>query len=178
MQGAIHVESAPGYGSVFRFYIAVKPPLQQSAAGHVIEDMYHASVQATAHLLVVEDNEINCEVIIGMLNQLGYHAESVSNGEEAVDAVCREANHWNLVLMDVEMPVLDGLAAAQKIRKWEASHCRNAIPIIALTAHAMRTHGDEILQSGMDDYLSKPIEIALLKSMLIRWLPSDVVVRE
>lgn len=178
MQGAIHVESAPGYGSVFRFYIAVKPPLQQIAAGQVIEDMYQAAVHNTAHLLVVEDNEINREVIIGMLNQLGYHAESVSNGEEAVDAVCREANHWNLVLMDVEMPVLDGLAAAQKIRKWEASHCRNAIPIIALTAHTMRTHGDEILQSGMDDYLSKPIDIALLKSMLIRWLPSDAVVNQ
>ncbi len=178
MQGAIHVESAPGYGSVFRFYIAVKPPLQRNFTNHAAEGMYHASVDNTAHLLVVEDNEINREVIIGMLNQLGYHAESASNGEEAVNAVCREANHWNLILMDVEMPVLDGLAAAQKIRLWESAHCRDAIPIIALTAHTMRTHGDEISQSGMDDYLSKPLDIVLLKNMLLRWLPADTVVKD
>ena len=178
MHGTIHVESAPGYGSVFRFYIAVKPPLQQSGASQTAEEMHHALADNAAHLLVVEDNEINREVIITMLEQLGYHAESVSNGEEAVNAVCREANQWNLVLMDVEMPVLDGLAAAKKIRLWEASHCRNAIPIIALTAHTIHTHGDEILQSGMDDYLSKPLDITLLKSMLLRWLPSNTVFKE
>lgn len=172
MQGAIHVESAPGYGSVFRFYITVKPPLQQSEASG---RFYSTPVNDTPHVLVVEDNDINSEVIVGMLKQLGYYAASVANGQDAVNAICSESNHWNLVLMDVEMPVLDGMAAAQKIRTWEAEHYRNAIPIIALTAHAVSTHGDDILKAGMDDYLSKPVDITLLKSMLIKWLPTQTV---
>jgi two-component system, sensor histidine kinase LadS len=178
MQGAIHVESALGYGSVFRFHIAVKPPLQQTTTGSMADRFYSTPVRGTPHVLVAEDNDINSEVIVGMLNQLGYYAASVANGQDAVNAICSESNHWNLVLMDVEMPVLDGLAATQKIRTWEIEHCRNAIPVIALTAHTARTHGDEILKAGMDDYLSKPVDIALLKSLLIRWLPSDAAVAE
>ena len=171
MQGAIQVESAPGYGSVFRFHIAVKPPLQQGDARISEQPVHSTPLYGTPHILVVEDNDINSEVIIGMLNQLGYYAAGVTNGEAAVTAICCEDNPWHLVLMDVEMPVLDGLAAAQKIRKWEAMHYRNATPVIALTAHTVRTHGDEIMQSGMDDYLSKPVDITLLKNMLLKWLP-------
>lgn len=173
MNGAIHVDSEPGYGSVFRFHIAIKPPMEQEADRHAAGELRNATVRTTAHVLVAEDNEINREVIIGMLNQLGYYAESVVNGEDAVNAVCREANHWSMVLMDVEMPVLDGVAAAQKIRQWEARQRRKAIPIIALTAHAMRTHGDEIAQAGMNGYLGKPVDIAVLKSVLTKWLPAD-----
>lgn len=175
MHGAIHVESALGYGSVFRFHISVQPPLQQTAADDMPDRFHSTPVRGTPHVLVVEDNDINSEVIVGMLNQLGYYAASVANGQDAVNAICSESNHWNLVLMDVEMPVLDGLAATQKIRTWEIEHYRNAIPIIALTAHTASTHGDEILKAGMDDYLSKPVDIALLKSLLIRWLPTGAV---
>jgi CheY-like chemotaxis protein len=175
MGGTIHVDSELGYGSVFRFHIAIKPPLEQDADRHAAEVLHNATARSTAHVLVAEDNDINREVIIGMLNQLGYYAEAVANGEEAVNAVCREANHWNLVLMDVEMPVLDGVTASQKIRQWEARHNRKAIPIIALTAHSMRTHGDEIkTKAGMNGYLGKPVDIAVLKSVLIKWLPADV----
>ncbi|HSC74709.1 MAG TPA: ATP-binding protein, partial [Pseudomonadales bacterium] len=178
MNGDIHVESAPGYGSVFHFYVEVQPPLQQDINADTPARFSSASMRNTAHILVAEDDAINNEVIIGMLTQLGYHAECVSNGEDAVSAVCRNASHWNLLLMDVEMPIQDGLAAAQKIRAWEARHYRKAIPIVALTAHTIRTHGSNILQAGMDDYLSKPIDITLLKNMLIKWLPKETIVEK
>lgn len=73
--------------------------------------------------------------------------------------------------MDVEMPVMDGLEAARKIRQWEAAEYRNAIPIIALTAHAMRDHEEKSRRAGMDDHLSKPVDISLLQNMLAKWLP-------
>ncbi len=170
MSGHIHVESAPGYGSLFRFQIVVRPPQHPTAAPdrHALQGRY---VPSGARILVAEDNDTNSEVIVGLLQQLGYRAECVSNGAEAVRRICQSAEQWDLVLMDVEMPVMDGLEAARKIRQWEAAEYRNAIPIIALTAHAMRDHEEKSRRAGMDDHLSKPVDISLLQNMLAKWLP-------
>lgn len=171
MGGDISVESAPGYGSVFRFHFDVLPP-DSSALDPVSStpDIYNSGDHRQVRILVAEDNDINREVILGLLEEFGYRAECVRDGEEAVRRACDPDTHWHLILMDIEMPLLDGLTAAQRIRAWEADQYRNATPIIALTAHAMRSYAEKIRQAGMDDHLTKPIEMRQLQNMLDKWL--------
>jgi signal transduction histidine kinase/CheY-like chemotaxis protein len=106
------------------------------------------------HILVAEDNPINQMFIAAVISKTRYRFDLVSNGREAVDAVTQR--NYGLVLMDVQMPELDGMAATQAIRALAAPKCD--VPIIALTAHALAEARQDIIASGMDDYLSKPIQ--------------------
>jgi signal transduction histidine kinase len=171
MGGKISVDSAPGYGSVFRFYINVHPPKSSSEITHANRQQALGSV---ARIMVVEDDPASNQVIFNLLTELGYAAEYVRNGAEAVKLFCSEDNHWDLVLMDIEMPVMDGVSASHAMRNWEIKNFRNATPIIAMTAHTMRSHTEKMLQAGMDDHLVKPIDPALLQHMLSRWLTSII----
>ena len=173
MSGAMHVESAPGYGSLFRFFIHVQPARNSLSSSTTTAEPTHRHKPlsiSNVHILVVEDNEINREVIGGLLARLGLQVEFSVNGSDAVNKACQDHAHWDLILMDIEMPVMDGLSAAQHIRVWEAEQCRNATPIVALTAHAERGYADIILQVGMDDYLIKPIDFNQLQNTLRKWL--------
>lgn len=117
-----------------------------------------------ARILVAEDNATNREVALAQLQKLGYVADAVFNGAEAVGAV--ENGHYDLVLMDCEMPVMDGYEATHRIRE-----AHPGIPIIAVTADAMSGDRERCLREGMNDYLSKPVEIGLLAASLLKWLP-------
>jgi CheY-like chemotaxis protein len=108
--------------------------------------------------------------MVSLLAELGHRAECVANGAEALKVFCHTDAHWDLVLMDVEMPVLDGLAATQRLRAWEEKYCRNAVPVIALTGHDAHSHEDRIRQAGMDDHIVKPVELDRLHTVLARWL--------
>jgi CheY-like chemotaxis protein/HPt (histidine-containing phosphotransfer) domain-containing protein len=120
-------------------------------------------------LLVAEDNPINQEVIIEVLRELGYEADVVDNGRLALEAL--ERTPYPLVLMDCQMPELDGYQAAREIRKREASGVH--LPIIAVTAHALVGERDRAIDAGMDDYITKPINPKLLKEALERWWPRE-----
>lgn len=174
MGGAIQVESAPDYGSLFRFHIQVTPPhaqtLQQDS--HTEANPGDRDNSPKARILVAEDNETNREVIISFLQRLGHHAECVNTGIDAVNRVCSDDERWGLVLMDIEMPLMDGLVATRKIRSWEQARGRAALPIIALTAHAIRGYEDRARESGMNDHLSKPIELNKLRKTIEKWLIS------
>ena len=119
-------------------------------------------------ILVVEDNEVNLEIALLQLQQLGYQTKAVRDGAEAVVAI--ETHHYALVLMDCHMPVMDGFAATAAIREREAGGPR--LPIIALTANAMPGDREGCLRAGMDDYLTKPFEVDALQAVLRRWLPA------
>ncbi|MEL6821452.1 MAG: response regulator, partial [Calditrichota bacterium] len=107
-------------------------------------------------ILLAEDNKINQKVAERMLTKMGYHVISVDDGEKAITILLKE--RFDLILMDVQMPVLDGLSATRKIRSLPAEeHFRPDIPIIALTANAMKGDRDKCIAAGMDDYVSKPI---------------------
>ena len=121
------------------------------------------------HLLLAEDNPVNQRVAVHMLNKLGHAVEVVDNGALAVAAVA--GGHYALVLMDCQMPQMDGFAATAAIRSAEAKS--RHLPIIAMTANAMQGDRERCLAAGMDDYLAKPIDINLLAEMLAQWLPSD-----
>jgi CheY-like chemotaxis protein/HPt (histidine-containing phosphotransfer) domain-containing protein len=120
-------------------------------------------------LLVAEDNPINQEVIVEVLRELGYEADVVGNGRLALEAL--EAQAYPLVLMDCQMPELDGYQAARAIRKREAGGMR--VPIIAVTAHALVGERQRAIDAGMDDYITKPINPKLLKEALERWWPRE-----
>jgi len=128
-----------------------------------------------ARVLLAEDNEINQEVARGILNMVNLVVDVANNGQEAVDAL--KAKTYDAVLMDVQMPVLDGYAATQAIRESGADY--KAIPIIAMTAHAMAGDREKSLEAGMTDYVTKPIDPDQLYNTLIKWIePADRVVPE
>ena len=130
-----------------------------------------------AHVLVVEDNPLNQELAISMLAVLGCRTKLAGNGREAVEAVASSPldalqDPYDLVLMDCQMPVMDGYAATGAIRDWEASRgADQALPIVALTANAMQGDRERCLAAGMTDYLAKPFSQQQLAEVLSRWLP-------
>ena len=118
-------------------------------------------------ILLAEDNAINQRVALKTLEKLGYRAEAVGNGAEALEALARR--RYDLVLMDVQMPEMDGMEATRIIRDQSSAVRDHDVPIVALTAHAMKEDRDACLAAGMNDYLSKPIKPDELMTALVRW---------
>ena len=117
-------------------------------------------------MLVAEDNKINQQLMALLLRNAGHHVDLVENGEQAVEAV--RTGTYDVVLMDVQMPILDGMQATRLIRALPAPADR--VPIIALTAHAMSGAREEYIAAGMDDYLSKPLDAATMLAMVSNWI--------
>ena len=180
MGGDAGVESTPGQGSRFWFRIG----LERVAAGTDNREMQRAQkANATAntkpvglsgHVLVVEDNRVNQRVIRALLDSLGLTCVVEEDGQQGFDAVKRAGNaaRPDLILMDLQMPVLDGYAATAKIRLWEAESSLPRLPIIALTADAFAEDQQHCIDAGMDDFLAKPVDRDALAITLRRWLPS------
>jgi CheY-like chemotaxis protein len=176
--GKMGVESVAGQGSTFWFTAVFDklPPLPATASLLPAETRPAVPpVQAVAvdghraRVLLVEDNAINQTVALKMLEKLGYRADAVADGREAISAL--ETTPYDLVLMDVQMPVLDGFAATRAIRSGRTKAVRPDIPIIAMTAHAIEGDREKCLEAGMDDYVSKPVALPALAAALERWLP-------
>ena len=172
MGGAMGVRSAEGRGSTFWFTVALEPapatetPSAPDSAAEAASTGRGAGCGARdVRVLVAEDNSVNREVALAQLRKLGYAASTVVNGVEAVEAV--RSGSYDLVLMDCEMPVMDGFEAARRIRQSLGSK----IPIVAVTADAMPADRDHCLKEGMDDYMTKPVELRKLAQLLDKWLP-------
>ena len=131
-----------------------------------------AAIAARARVLVAEDNIVNQKVAVRQLEKFGCRADVVANGLEAVEAVSRIS--YAAVLMDCQMPEMDGLEATMKIRTREGEQQGSRrLPIIAMTANAMQGDREKCLQAGMDDYLAKPVKLELMEAMLARWIPGQ-----
>lgn len=144
--------------------------IKRSAPEFITRHSAKEYMQFKAHVLVVEDNATNQLVIEGVLSTLGITVDIAGNGLEAVTSLQNYSGH-DLIFMDCQMPVLDGYQATQKIRSKNSGIINNTIPIVAMTANAMEGDRQKCLDSGMDDYLSKPIDPAKVVSMLEKWLP-------
>ncbi len=165
--GTIGVESTPDAGSTFWFEIPVdkaERAKSSSAAEAETQDEEGAS-HPRSRVLVAEDNTVNQKLIVKMLRTMGYRADCVANGKEAVDAV--RTMPYDLILMDVLMPEMDGLEATGEILRSTNAHDRPLI--IAMTANAIKGDRERCIAAGMDDYLSKPIDKGELEAMLERY---------
>ena len=164
MGGDITVHSRPGEGSVFSFSVPlveapVEPASSLPAAGEA------AGRARPLHVLVAEDHDVNRQVMDAVLESLGHRATFAANGQEAVDAVRRQV--FDVVLMDLHMPVMDGFEATRRIRALPEP-ARAAVPIFALTADAFPETRDRCLVAGMNDFLTKPIVSQALATSLRR----------
>ncbi|MEP7134992.1 MAG: PAS domain S-box protein [Chloroflexota bacterium] len=128
--------------------------------------------KVSQRLLLAEDNPINQKLAITVLQKAGYSVDTVDTGSEAVSKAM--TNQYNAILMDVQMPVMDGFEATQQIRVWEQNSGAH-IPIIAMTAHAMQGDRERCLEAGMDDYITKPLQPRVLFSVLDRWIRIETV---
>jgi CheY-like chemotaxis protein/HPt (histidine-containing phosphotransfer) domain-containing protein len=123
-----------------------------------------------ARILIAEDNSTNREVALGMLRKLGLRANAVSNGAEAISAL--ESIPYDLVLMDMRMPVMDGVEATRQIRSPRSGVLNCNIPVVAMTANAMDSDRQLCLAAGMNDFVAKPVSAAKLRDALRKWLPT------
>jgi CheY-like chemotaxis protein len=160
MGGKIAVESVEGVGTTF----TVNLPLTRvdSAPSAVVVEPASALVAPAGELrvLAAEDNPVNQLVLKTLLGEIGVEVVIVSNGQEALDAWRDGA--WDIVLMDIQMPVMDGIAAVRSIRTIEQEESRRKTPVVAVTANAMDHHKAEYLAAGMDAIIPKPISLACL----------------
>ncbi|OQX01506.1 MAG: hypothetical protein BWK73_45850 [Thiothrix lacustris] len=171
MGGCIRVKSTEGHGSTFYFELSLDkhtPPV--SIAPEPLQAQTHGAVTATleGHLLLVEDNLVNIKVAHVMLTKLGMSFDIAMDGHEAVAML--DKNHYDLVLMDCQLPGMDGYAATRQFRQQEQARHTPRTPVIALTANAMQGDRENCLQAGMDDYMTKPISMASLRQKLQQWL--------
>lgn len=126
-------------------------------------------------ILLVEDNPVNQKLALLLLRRAGYEVDVASNGKEAIRMYTAPGAHYDLVFMDIQMPEMDGLEAAREIRRWESAQAdppsRGPVPIVAMTAHAMKGDREKSLRAGMNDHLTKPIRKAPLLETIERWVP-------
>ena len=134
---------------------------------HTIREIRRGAVR----ILLAEDNITNQQVAVGILKKLGLRADAVANGAEAVKSL--EMIPYDLVLMDVQMPEMDGIEATREIRNLQSAVRNHQIPIIAMTAHALQGDRERCIEAGMNDYVPKPISPQILAEALEKWLPKE-----
>ena len=179
MGGEAGVESTPGQGSRFWFSVRTERvsvsedsrQLVRRDTAALLEQRYP---QLRGHVLIVEDNPTNQLVLNALLPKFGLQTTLAENGQEAVDCLIERGAAIDVILMDLQMPIMDGFEATRRIRDWEQLTGRPAIPIIALTADAFPEDREHCMRIGMDDFLAKPIIIEELKRALVSRLQAGV----
>ena len=167
MGGSISVDSAVGKGSTFSFFIPFEPGSRDLAAGEAVEKNRSAAESlGSLNILLAEDNEINAQLTQVFLEGKGHTVVLARNGRMALEALAEK--DFDIVLMDVEMPVMDGLEATRRIRGGEAGEHNRSMPVVAMTAHALNESKDACRDAGMNDFQSKPVELNDLAMVLYR----------
>jgi signal transduction histidine kinase/CheY-like chemotaxis protein len=208
MGGNISVKSRKGMGSTFSFYVACRVPTQEEKAQHLLKEQQEKLSRSSRRkrkadddeqqqqiekqqkrVMIVEDNIINQQVLTRYLKNMGYSFQCANNGQEAVDLFEQSISHpkdgirpFDFILMDTEMPVLNGIEATRAIRQLERSESLNKnnnnsndplFPppvIIGMSGNAREEHVQEALEAGMQDYLTKPYDLKDLSAKLERWM--------
>jgi PAS domain S-box-containing protein len=182
MGGDVTVESTPGQGSTFHFTAWMKISGKKAEKGTGPEKALECQApplngtpdtgetprhSLPAHILVAEDNPVNRKLVNYMLSKAGYRLTLVEDGRQALDTYSAEPGHFDLIFMDIQMPRMTGLEATREIRKRETPPAH--IPIIAMTAQAMKGDREKCINAGMDDYIAKPIKQDVVLSVIKKW---------
>lgn len=168
MGGTVDLESTPGLGSTFGFTVPLEVGPEKEMSS-VLAALQQAPATLHGTVLLAEDNVVNREIAVAMLELLGCTVDIAEDGQEVLDAV--NARSYDLILMDCQMPNLDGLNASRLIRERESRRPhRRHLPIVALTANAMEGDREQCLAAGMDGYLAKPFTFDQLHHALAPWL--------
>ena len=169
MNGEISAKSKPGAGSTFSFFVELSQYHGEEPVSFPEQNAYLTKSYDGYHLLVVEDNEINQEIAKAFLTDMGFAVDIANNGEEAVAAFLQKT--YDLIFMDIRMPVMDGLTATKKIRKLEKKKKETEpgalrTPIVAMTANTMQEDRKASESAGMDSHISKPIDVKEVRQVL------------
>ncbi|MDR1660278.1 MAG: response regulator [Desulfovibrio sp.] len=173
MDGTMGVNSTLGEGSTFWFTVKAKCVPGPEAAGMeatVVAAADAAGIFAGCRILLAEDIDINREIVAALLESTGVEIDSVGNGEDALRNVNDAPARYDLILMDVQMPTMDGLEATRHIRALDAPEAKT-VPIIAMTAHVFREDIEKCLEAGMNNHVSKPLEFVELVEKMRHYLP-------
>ena len=173
MGGSISVKSKPGKGSVFTIELPLKvikekEPVVSDDFAAVEEETEEAKAEfySSKRVLIVEDNELNMEIMGALMEMIGIQTEKAYNGQEAVNRLQEVAEGWfDLIFMDIQMPVLDGYEATRRIRRMEREDLKH-IPIFAVSANALAEDVKNSLEAGMNGHISKPVDLDLLKKVM------------
>jgi CheY-like chemotaxis protein len=169
MGGSISVTSTVGVGSTFVLHLTLPVQATETSASPYEQNIIYLDKDAntrTLPVLLIEDYEPNILVATNLLDNFGYRYEIAHNGQEALDKYA--AGKYSLILMDVQMPFMDGLETTSRIRASEKAQDAKHVPIIAMTAHALKGDRERCLQAGMDDYITKPFSPHQLQAVLIK----------
>ena len=173
MGGDVSVRSVVGQGTVMRAAIPFRVPIQSLA--HVVAQKKAITCYQTLRVLLVEDEETNQAVIQKYLMKFLHEATLAVDGLEALQFLAEQ--DFDLILMDIQMPVMDGVEATRAIREGRAGEDKADIPIIAMTAYAMTGDKEKFLEAGMNDYISKPVDMAAIKEVIERVMGKAVTTR-
>ena len=179
MGGDVGCESRAGQGSRFWFRLRAQCLTNDTDARQFdrwpatpsVLAPQHQPVQLGGNVLVAEDNVVNCRVIESFLDQLGLQTTLTQDGQQTVAAIIQDGLRPDVILMDLHMPVMDGYQATVQIRQWETKNQRPHLPIISVTADAFEEDRQHCQAVGMNDFLTKPIDLETLTSTLAKWLP-------
>lgn len=164
MEGEIGVISSLGNGSTFWFTVLFSVPEEKTIEGKVDATVNTKYNHRKKTILVVEDNLLNQQLTVNILVKEGYRVDMAENGKIGLDLY--KQNHYDIILMDIQMPVMDGIQATRLIREYEAKNRHRKSTIVAVTAHTKEGEKQKLLEAGMDDYLSKPFKSGDLKEMI------------